>query len=118
MRENGMLRTLMLVSVVALASTFVNAQDRPLETIRVAEFLKLPESIQAVYVAGILDGMSYVSYGNSDPNLGAWSNCVRKTNLEEMTKEVVAWLEANPSNRNYPVPWSVASALGARNCPH
>lgn len=109
--------SILLFAAAVLMLAPATAQDRPLETVRVEEFLILPEDLQAAYVAGILDGMSYVSYGNSDPMLGAWTNCVRQTNLESMTREVIAWLEENPEERNYPVPWSVASAIGARNCP-
>ncbi len=112
-----MFRASMLFLASALMLTPAAAQNRPLETILVEEFLKLPENFQVLYVAGILDGMSFVSYGNNDPTLGAWTNCVRQKTLGETNREVVAWLETNPEYRTSPVPWTVAQAIGARDCP-
>ncbi len=94
----------------------VNAQDRPLETLKTREFLKFPDEVQALYIAGILDGMSYVSYGAQDPNLGAWENCVRTKSLGETSKEVVRWLTEHEQERWWPVPWAVAKVIGAREC--
>ena len=95
----------------------VNALDRPLETLKTNEFLKLPNEVQALYIAGILDGMSYVSYGTQDPKLGAWANCVRVKSLGETSEEVVRWLTEHEQERWWPVPWAVAKVIGARKCP-
>lgn len=104
-----------LVISMAWAPSF--AQQRPLETIRVVEFLSLPESIQAIYVAGLLDGISFVAYGNNDPSLGAWINCVRQVNLGQTTIDVVNFLEETPIEQREPVPWALSQVIGNRNCP-
>ena len=96
----------------------VNAQDRPLETLKTSDFLKLPINFQALYIGGVLDGMSYVSYGNSDPTLGAWTSCVRRKTVGETTEEAVRWLKEHEQERGWPVPWAVAKVIGARKCPH
>lgn len=95
----------------------VNAQNRPLETLKTGQFLKLPKEVQALYIAGVLDGMSYVSYGTQDPKLGAWTTCVRAKSLGETSQEVVGWLTEHEQERWWPVPWAVAKVIGARQCP-
>ncbi len=95
----------------------VNAQDRPLETLKTSVFLKLPSDLQAIYIGGVLDGMSYVSYGTQDPKLRAWTNCVRTKSLGESTEEVVRWLTEHEEERWWPVPWAVAKVIGMRKCP-
>jgi hypothetical protein len=89
-----------------------------LETVSVADFLKLPDDLQAIYVAGILDGMSYVifNYQLSEPD--KWAECVRLRTLDETLNEVLAYLKNNPSEASYPLPWAVARTIGQRSCLH
>ena len=61
----------------------------PLHSLGVQEFLKLPENYQVLYVAGAIDGMTFVSYGYALPDHDALVRCYRSKPLGEFTKEVV-----------------------------
>jgi hypothetical protein len=112
-----LIRALVVIAASTILSSPVSSQQRPLETLRTAEFLSLPESIQGIYVAGILDGMSYIVYGYNDPSLGAWTDCVQQATLGQTTAEVVDWLTLNPGDQDDPVPWALSQVIGARGCP-
>jgi hypothetical protein len=87
-----------------------------LETVSTSEFLKLPGDFQALYVAGILDGMSYVTHNYEIPNGDQWVACVRTKTLGATLTDVLAYMKANPSEAKYPVPWAVAKTIGQRPC--
>jgi hypothetical protein len=90
------------------------SQTPPLKTISAADYLKLPPDFQAMYLAGVLDGISFKLYGESSPEYSAWASCARKTTLADFVKELVTFLEKNPEEKNYPLPWPASRVLGAR----
>jgi hypothetical protein len=59
--------------------------------------LKLPEDLQTLYVGGLIEGMAFVSYGNSEESYPAWVSCVRSKTLANTTKDVVTFIQQWPS---------------------
>jgi hypothetical protein len=87
-----------------------------LQLLPVTDFLKLPGDLQALYVGGLIDGMAFVSYGNSDASYLAWVSCVRSKTLGDTTKDVVTFIQQQPSFSE-----GVGSALAQtleRRCKH
>jgi hypothetical protein len=82
----------------------------------VTDFLKLPGNLQALYVGGLIEGMAFVSYGNSDASYPAWVSCVRSKTLGDTTKDVVTFIQEQPSF-NEGVGGALAQTLG-RRCKH
>jgi hypothetical protein len=87
-----------------------------LQPVPVIEFLKPPEDLQALYVAGLIGGIAFVSYGNSEPSYPAWVSCVRSKTLGDTTKDVVAFIKEQPGF-NEGVGSALAQTLG-RRCKH
>lgn len=87
-----------------------------LESLTKEEFLSFPSGVQSIYVAGALDGMAFVSYGNNEPTLDAWQKCVRRETLGKTTEEVVSFLKTN-DDFNETLPSALAQIIGQRGCP-
>jgi len=75
---------------------------RPIST---ADFMSFSDNAQVIYVAGILEGMSLMSY-KPTAAYRKWTECVRSKTLGETTKEVVALIKQNPNYQD-----SIASAV-------
>jgi hypothetical protein len=104
--------TLVFVSSYCFAQ--VDNKQRSIQTITYAEFSKLPENYQALYIAGVIDGISYMGYNYDIPNRDEWNACVRATPLRDLVLETIAYVKANPEEAQYPVPWPLAKAIGKR----
>jgi hypothetical protein len=87
-----------------------------LETITTSEFLKLPEDLQNVYVAGVLDGMSYVTYNYEIADHDKFVACVRTQSLAATVAGVLDYIKNNPDDAKNPLPWSVTKAIGKLHC--
>lgn len=81
------------------------------ESLSPKEYLELPEGPQALYVGGIIDGVSFTSYGYSLPKHDSYVRCVHTLTLGALAQKVAAWLRANPSYRESMV-GAVAQTLG------
>jgi hypothetical protein len=55
---------LAVLALLTIAAPSDGQTVSPLISISPAEFLKLPEEVRAVYVGGVLDGVTFMSYGN------------------------------------------------------
>lgn len=91
------------MKVIALAlaafSTCASAQSvSPLISITPAEFLKLPDGAKALYVGGVLDGMTFTTYGYGIPDHDKFAKCVRTLTLGALAQRTADWLRANPSH--------------------
>jgi hypothetical protein len=84
----------------------------PLISVSPTEFLKLPEAVQAIYVGGVLDGVTYTSYGYGLPDHDAYIRCVRTLTLGNLAQRVAARVRAAPMAAEN-TPTYVAQALGA-----
>ena len=73
-----------------------------------SEFLGLSGDRQATYVAGILQGMSYVMF-NYDRDA-----CLRSQSLEATVGDVLRLLKESPDESRSPVPWAVTRAVTKR----
>ena len=93
MRILLVLATLLSVttSIVAGAQTL-----GPLVSISPDEYLKLPNSVQKLYVAGVVDGVSVTSYGYSLPDHDIYVRCARTMTLGVLAQHVTDWIRANP----------------------
>jgi hypothetical protein len=87
-----------------------------LHPLPVADFLKLPGDLQALYVGGLIEGMAFVSYSNSDASYPAWVSCVRGKTLGDTTRDVVMFIQQQ-SSFNEGVGSALAQTLG-RRCKH
>jgi hypothetical protein len=74
------------------------ALERIIEPVPASEFLKLPETFQGIYIAGLMEGMSYTMYGYSIPGYSDWVRCVRNASLGETTKKVVSFIQNDQSS--------------------
>ena len=101
--------------LVLVNSTPSLAQNRVglLQPIATAEFLRLTEEIQTIYVSGILEGIAFMGYSYAPDDYPAWTECVRKKTLGETTKDVVAFIQQGPKF-NEGVASAVAQSLGRR----
>lgn len=99
---------------VASQPSAADNKVRPLQVITAEEFLAVSESHQLMFVAGILEGMSFASSGMK--NYDKWVACVRKTPMGDLMKEVRTHFETNLEAKKHPVPWSVVAVIGARDC--
>ena len=79
------------VSKVATAQTL-----GPLVSLSRKEYLKLPDSMQAIYVAGVIDGVSVTTFGYSIPDHDAYVRCARTMTLGVLGQRVADWIRANP----------------------
>lgn len=69
----------------------------PLISISPAEFLKLPDGPRAVYVGGVIDGITFTTYGYSIKEHDKFAHCARTLTLGALAQRTAAWLKANPS---------------------
>jgi hypothetical protein len=82
---------------------------RPIST---AEFMSFSDNAQVIYVAGILEGMSLMTY-KPTAAYRKWTECVRSKTLGETTKEVVALIKQNPNYQDS-IAAAVSQSLGKR----
>lgn len=82
---------LLLVVPAAIAQTL-----GPVVSVTPEEYLRLPSSVQALYVAGVVDGVSTTSYGHRLPDHDAYVRCVRTMTLGDWADRVTTWIKANP----------------------
>ena len=100
------------------ADDFVRAAEEVhlLQPIAVQDFLTLPDDLQAMYVAGLMEGMAFVQYGYSIADYPKWIECVRRKSLGDTTTDLVAFLRHDPSFKE-----GVSSAFSqmlGRRCAH
>jgi hypothetical protein len=79
-----------------------------------SEFLLLSNDRQDAYVAGILQGMSYVMFNYDKSGYERWDACVRAQSLEATIGDVIRLLKENPDESRSPVPWAVTRAVTTR----
>ena len=108
MRRMSSLIGLCLVS----ASSPLAAGNNFLQPLKAKEFLQLTQDFQASYVAGVIEGMSFVQYGYSIPDGDKWTECVRRKTLGETAAEVASLLRASSEDES--VSGSLARTLGQR----
>lgn len=102
--------------VISQADPLGSDEGRIVEPISPNEFLKLPVQYQATYVAGLMEGMSYAYYGDSQPDYSQFVACVRAKTLGDTTQDVVAFLRQQ-ADFDEGVSTALAKTLGAR-CKH
>lgn len=98
--------TMIAVSLQSVAQT-VNY----VETISQSEFLKLPDGIQALYIGGLIDGMTYTSYNYSLSHHDQIVRCVRTITLGELAKKTVDTIRVTV-RKDEPMPSAVARTIG------
>jgi len=103
----------LLVSATAYAA---QPTVGPLHSIKLDQFMQLPEKFQALYVAGAIDGMTFTTYGYAIPDHDALVSCYRSRPLGEFTKQVVETAKLHPEFKEN-VATLVAMTAG-RLCPH
>lgn len=69
----------------------------PLHSITTTEFLKLPEGIKAIYISGVLDGLTFTTYGYSIPDHDRFVQCAQTLTIGALANRTVEWLKANPA---------------------
>jgi hypothetical protein len=79
-----------------------------------SEFLQLSSDRQAAYVAGLLQGMSYVMFNYDRAGYERWEACVRAQSLEATVGDVLRLLKESPDESRSPVPWAVTRAVSKR----
>lgn len=84
----------------------------PLITVSPADFLKLPDRFQSLYVGGVIDGMTFTSYGYTLPDHDVFVRCLMTIKVGDLSERVVAWLHAHPSF-NYGTASAVAQTIGS-----
>jgi hypothetical protein len=100
-----------------IAATTTNARPiGPLISISPQDYLKLPQSEQAIYVAGVIDGVTNTSYGYSLPGGDAYAQCARTMTLGVLAQRVADWIRSNPTF-DEGTATAVAKTMGA-HCAH
>ena len=104
-----------VIACVVPMQSMAEDQTHLIEPIPAIDLMKLDGDSQAVYVAGIMEGMAYVQYNYSMPEYAIWAACVRQKTLGDTTTEVVAFLKDHPKEEA--VSFALTQTLGAR-CKH
>jgi hypothetical protein len=98
-----------------LVAAILLATSTPAQTeTSASEFLGLSGDRQATYVAGILQGMSYVMSNYDRAGYERWDACVRSQGLGATVDDVLRLLKENPNESPSPVPWAVTRAVTTR----
>ena len=118
-QRRGNARTpLLMVVVLILTLSGQSARGEtvgPLISLTPQEFLELADGPQAMYVGGVIDGMTFMSYGHSLPDDVAFARCARSMTIGALSDKVVAWLRQHP-DFNEGTATAVAMTMGA-GCP-
>jgi hypothetical protein len=88
----------------------------PLTTISSQQYLKLTEDMQVLYIAGVLDGVTYTTYGYSLPDHDTYVRCARTMTVGVFAQRVGDWIRANPKFTEASAS-AVAKTMGAY-CAH
>jgi len=92
---------LLLTAGLSLAFNVAFAQNppevRPLASVEVKNFLQMQQDAQRLYVAGVMDGFTFVTYGHNFANHEAVVKCLQSKDIEKLTLEVVDWLKLHPA---------------------
>ena len=92
---------LFVSAAVVLATTSTSAgpapQERPLVSVEASTFLKLDWPAQRLYVSGILDGLTFVSYGRKLPDHDAIVRCARERSVDQVARDVVEFVKTHPA---------------------
>jgi hypothetical protein len=113
-----MLKPFIVAAVVAVSATISKAEEPPkqyVEAITIEEFTKLPFDSQVMYVAGMIDGFTYVMRNYDIAGYDQYSACVRGVSLEVATKDMLRQLKERKEEE--PLGTYFAKSLGAR-CHH
>lgn len=104
---------LSLAAVSALAGP--GPTERPLASVESSVFLKMEWPAQRLYVSGILDGITFVSYGRRLPDHDAIVQCAKQRSVDQVTRDVVEFVKSRPAfseSLGSAVAQSVSSACG------
>lgn len=84
-------KVLAILLLLFISSGTLSAEPTkgPLHSITLNEFLQLPEDFQVIYVAGAIDGMTFLTYGYAFDNHDELVECYRRLPLGEFTSKVV-----------------------------
>ena len=104
---------MLTVSLIANSPAIEN--ENPLGPLKeTVQYMNMPERVQIIYIAGIIDGMGYVILKYNLPEKDAWVACVRKTPIEDLVKDVDKLLIDHPAAQKYPVVYAVTRVLAQR----
>ena len=110
-----MRRTALAISFLAFSMAgSIAEENRTVQVVKTSDYMALSEELQAIYVAGLVDGMAYMGLNYDLPDHDKWIACVRAAPLGELLKDANAYLAANPEFQKYPVTYSLAKAIGQR----
>lgn len=90
-------------------------KERPLTSVEAGAFLKLDWQAQRLYVSGILDGLTFVSYGRKLPDHDMVVQCARNRTVDQVTRDVVEFVKTHPAfteSLGAAVTQSVSTACG------
>ncbi len=104
---------LALVGSQFAVPTYAEEPTRLLQILTDTEFMQLPETMQSVFVGGVLEGMAFTAYGMSLPDYPKWVVCVRSKTLGGTTEDVIAFIKSEPDFTEG-VASAVARTLGKR----
>lgn len=93
-RQSRMLIALAAALLAAPAAS-AEATRGPIVSVAPAQFLGLPEPMQAAYVGGVLDGMSFTTWGYRIDDHDAFVECVRAIPVDDFTRRVIKWVALN-----------------------
>lgn len=86
------------VLILATASACAGSapMERPLISVEASSFLKMDWPAQRLYVSGILDGLTFVSYGRKLPDHDAIVRCARERSVDQVARDVVEFVKTHP----------------------
>ena len=93
----------------------IDSKDLTLQLIEVQDFLKIPDHVQLVLVSGILEGMAFMPRNYSVPGYEKWIDCVRTKTLGDTLEELLTFLEENPQEQKFRLPWAISRVIDQRN---
>jgi hypothetical protein len=88
------MRNTLILLLILVASTAAAQKLGPLTTISPQAYLKLTEDLQVAYVAGVLDGVTYTTYGYNIAGHDAYVQCARTMTMDVIAHRVADWIRA------------------------
>lgn len=86
----------LLLGYAAISANAEAPTVSPLISITPTEFLQLPNNVRSVYVGGVMDGITFITYGYSLQDHDKFVRCARTITLGDLANKTAEWLKAHP----------------------
>lgn len=114
--QGSIRRSYAVILVAGLVSGYASSAspEQSVQVVKTADYLALSTELQAIYVAGIVDGMAYMLRNYDMPDHEEWTACVRKKPIADLVQKTNDHLLENVEYIDYPVAYALSKVIGQR----